>query len=38
MKLNAAAQVEIAELDRRDGVAVHAKHILRLQVSVGNSW
>jgi len=37
MKLDAAAQVEVAELDRRDGVAVHAQHILRLQVAVGDS-
>ena len=38
VKLDAAAQVKVAELDRRDGVGVHAEHILRLQVSVSNSY
>jgi len=35
VELNPAAQVEVAQLDRDDGVLVEAEHVLRLQVSVG---
>ena len=32
MKLDAGAEIKVAELDRGDAVAVHAEDVLRLEV------
>lgn len=36
MELDAGAQVKVAQLDRSELVAVDTKHVLRLQVPVGD--
>ena len=38
MELNPRAEVKVAQLDRGEPVVVHAKHILGLEVPVGNPF
>ena len=38
MEFDPTAQVEITEFNRRDGVRVHAEHVLGLQITVGNTY
>ena len=38
MELNPRAEVKVAQLDRGEPVAVHAKHILGLEVPVRNPF
>ena len=37
VELDARAEVEVAEFDRRETVAVHAEDVLRLQISVSDT-